>query len=442
MRNNGGGFDHMKTKELLSHPKLRDLFGIIYGENDSTVERQTARYRELLRLFHETFPDDKGAVELFSTPGRTEVGGNHTDHNGGRVLAAAVSLDAVAAARKNDSGIITLYSKGYNEPFRVDIDDMASKPHEKETTTALIRGIAARFVELGYKIGGFDAYITSDVLRGSGLSSSAAVEVLIGTILNALYNEGCIEPEVLAMIGQYAENVYFGKPCGLMDQLACAVGGFVTIDFKEASRPVVRKIDFDFASQDYSLLVVDTGGNHVDLTQDYADVPGEMKSIAQALGKKVLRELSMSHVIERIPELRNKASDRAILRAMHFFADDQRVLKQVRALEEGRFQDFLRLVIESGNSSWRWLQNCYTTQNPSEQGVTLALAVTENFVAQKGRGAYRVHGGGFAGTIQVFLPNDCLDEYIRLIGGIFGDRAVSLLTIRPYGTLHINTTIQ
>jgi galactokinase len=436
------GLTAMKTGELLGHPGLRELFGKIYGNDETIVERQLVRYKELLELFGEAFPGGEGEVELFSTSGRTEVGGNHTDHNAGHVLAAAVSLDAVAAARKNDSGIVTLYSKGYGSAFSVDIRDLSPKPDEKETTTALIRGIAARFAELGYKIGGFDAYMTSDVLRGSGLSSSAAVEVLIGTIFSVLYNQGNVKPELLAMIGQYAENVYFGKPCGLMDQMACAVGGFVTIDFADAPNPLVRRVDFDFASQGYSLLVVDTGGNHADLTRDYADVPTEMKSVAKALGKKVLRELSMPQVIERIPELRQELGDRAILRAMHFFADDQRVLEQVRALEEGRFQDFLKLVIESGSSSWRWLQNCYTTQNPSEQGVTLALAVTEDFVAQKGRGAYRVHGGGFAGTIQVFLPNDCLDDYVKLISGIFGSKSVSVLNIRPYGTLHINAAVQ
>ena len=312
------------------------------------------------------------------------------------------------------------------------------KSRKRETTFALIRGIAARFKDLGYNIGGFNAYISSDVLGGSGLSSSACIEVLLGTILNYLYNNGQIDVQQLAMIGQYAENVYFGKPSGLMDQMACAVGGFVTIDFKDPKKPVVRKIDFDFESQNYSLLVVDTGGSHADLTADYASIPNEMKAVAQVLGAQVCRELTKEQVIENIPLIRQKVSDRAILRALHFLNENGRVTKQVKALEEGNFEEFLTLVKDSGNSSWKWLQNCYTTHNPLEQGITLALALTEDFIDSIGKGACRVHGGGFAGTIQVFLPTDKVKEYIEEIEPILGEGTVTVLNIRPVGAIKVD----
>lgn len=414
------------------------LFAKLYGHDEKIIEHQKNRYREILAKFKELFPQSTGEIQFFSTPGRTEVGGNHTDHNHGRVLAAGVNLDAVAVAAKTDDSVITVYSKGYEGAFVVDINDLEIKEQEKETTFALIRGIAARFKDLGYNIGGFNAYISSDVLGGSGLSSSACIEVLLGTILNYLYNNGQIDVQQLAMIGQYAENVYFGKPSGLMDQMACAVGGFVTIDFKDPKKPVVRKIDFDFESQNYSLLVVDTGGSHADLTADYASIPNEMKAVAQVLGAQVCRELTKEQVIENIPLIREKVNDRAILRALHFLKENQRVTKQVKALEEGNFEEFLTLVKDSGNSSWKWLQNCYTTHNPLEQGITLALALTEDFIDSIGKGVCRVHGGGFAGTIQVFLPTDKVKEYIREIEPILGEGAVTVLNIRPVGTIKVD----
>ena len=427
--------------QLLTGFKTRELFAQLYGNDENTIDAQIVRYNTLIQKYYSFFPNDKGDIQLFSTSGRTEVGGNHTDHNAGRVLAAAVSFDTIAAVIKNDSDTITVYSEGFPGSFLVTLGNLEPVVDEQETTTALIRGITARFHALGYKIGGFNAYISSAVLKGSGLSSSASIEVLIGTILNTLYNDDSIDPPQLAMIGQYSENVYFNKPCGLMDQMACAVGGFVTIDFKDNSNPIVKKVDFDMAAQGYRLLVVDTGGNHADLTQDYADVPKEMKSVAEALGKKVCRELTLDEVLANIPMLREKTGDRAILRAMHFFADDKRVVQQVAALEEDRFQDFLRLVTESGSSSWRWLQNCYTNRNPNEQGVTLALAVTEKFILEKGEGACRVHGGGFAGTIQAYIPETYLKEYLTLMEGIFSHKAVAVLNIRPFGTLHVNNLL-
>lgn len=301
--------------------------------------------------------------------------------------------------------------------------------------------MAARFKELGYNIGGFNSYISSDVLGGSGLSSSASIEVLLGTIINYLFNDGQIDVKLLAKIGQYAENVYFGKPSGLMDQMACAVGGFVTIDFKDSENPIVRKVDFDFESQDYSLLVVDTGGNHADLTEDYASIPTEMKAIAKALGGQVCRDITMDEVIENMPRLRKEVNDRAVLRAMHFLNEDHRVTQQVKALEEGNFKEFLCLINDSGNSSWKWLQNCFTTHNPLEQGITLALALTEDFIHKNGEGACRVHGGGFAGTIQVFLPKEKVEAYVNEIEPIFGEGSVSVLNIRPYGAIKVDWNI-
>ncbi|HBG75491.1 MAG TPA: galactokinase [Clostridiales bacterium] len=431
-------FSFQNIHAQLESTETKDLFAKLYGGKEQTVRTQITRYQKLIETYQEQFPDASAPIHLFSTPGRTEVGGNHTDHNAGHVLAAAVHFDTIATAEKTRDNKITICSEGYPEVFQADLSTLEPIPEEKETTTALIRGIAARFRQLGFSIGGFRAYVASSVARGSGLSSSASIEVLLGTILNALYNDDRLAPALLAVVGQYAENIFFGKPCGLMDQMACAVGGFITIDFKDNEKPAIRKINFDPAAHGYHMLVVDTGGNHADLTQDYADVPREMKQVAEALGKKVLRELTMEELIENIPTLRKKVGDRAILRAMHFFGDDQRVVRQARALEEDRFRDFLDMVNESGSSSWRFLQNCYSNQNPQEQGVPLALAVTENFIRQKGEGACRVHGGGFAGTIQVYLPDSCLAEYVEQMEKIFGDKAVTILNVRPFGTLHLN----
>jgi len=326
-----------------------------------------------------------------------------------------------------------MYSEGFDAPFIVNLNELNVKEDEKGTTTSLIRGIAARFNELGYEIGGFNAFISSDVLVGSGLSSSASIEVLIGSILNGFYNDSRISPTEIAIIGQFAENNYFGKPCGLMDQTACAVGGIVTIDFADPQEPIVKKVDFDFASQNYSLIVVDTGGSHADLTDDYASIPTEMKAVSRELGVAVARELKMDDVVENIEKLRNKVGDRAILRVIHFLGDNERVVEQVEALEHGEFQLFLRMVTESGNSSNKWLQNCYTIKDPAEQGVNLALALSERFIHHIGQGACRVHGGGFAGTIQIFIPNENVNDYVKMMRPIFGESSVYVLSIRPVG---------
>jgi len=427
------------TLNLLQDKRIDILFNQLYSHETSIIQKQIERYTVLINTFQSHFSNDD--IHLFSTPGRTEIGGNHTDHNAGRILAAAINLDSVAVASKMDDQKVTLYSEGFDKPFIVQLNDLNPQDNEKESTQSLIRGIAARFQALGFKIGGFSACITSDVLVGSGLSSSASVEVLIGTIFNAFYNQNKISPKELAMIGQYAENVFFGKPCGLMDQTTCAVGGIVTIDFRDAEHPEVQKVAFDFNAQNTSILVVDTGGNHADLTEDYAAVPNEMKSVAKKLGGQVVRDICADDLIAATPKIRAEVGDRAILRALHFLGDNQRVVDQVEALQQNNFDRFLQLVNDSGNSSFKWLQNVYTTKNVFEQGVSLALALTENYIRKAGKGACRVHGGGFAGTIQVFLHNDFVQDYIQLMESVFGKGSVQVLTVRPVGTLHINLVI-
>lgn len=426
---------------LLEGVKTRETFARLYGGHEQTLEYQILRYEKLIRAYKGFFPEDKGDIQLFSTSGRTEIGGNHTDHNAGCVLAASVQFDTIAAVTATDDNQIIIYSEGCPDVFILNLSRLEPVPHERGTTTALIRGIAARFRELGHTIGGFHACISSSVAKGSGLSSSASIEVLLATIINALYNNNELEPLLLAKIGQYAENIYFGKPCGLMDQLTCAVGGFVAIDFRDSEKAEYRKVNFDPAAHGYSILVVDTGGSHENLIQDYADVHLEMKSIAQILGKEVLRELSLEDIFENINILREKTGDRAILRAIHFFMENQRVADQARALEENRFADFLQLVRESGSSSWRLLQNCWSGNNPKEQGIALALALTENFLKKAKDGACRVHGGGFAGTIQVYLPDEYLEEYSDMMETVFGSNAATVLNIRPQGTLHLNNLL-
>jgi galactokinase len=407
----------------------------IYGVDNDIIEKQIERYQDLKQNFVKRFGYQ--SLDFFSTPGRTEIGGNHTDHNHGRVIAASVNLDSIATAAKNNNLVVTIYSDGYKNPFVVDLSDLSIYNNEKEETSALIRGIAAKFAESGFEIGGFDCCMSSTVLPGSGLSSSASVEVLIGTIFNHLFNDGKIAPEEIAKIGQFAENNYFGKPCGLMDQMACAVGGIISIDFADPVNPVVKKINFDFSRENFSLLVVDTGGNHSDLTDDYAAIPAEMKAVAGFFGAEYLRDVSFDTFREEIPKIRNKFGDRAVLRAFHFLKENERVMEQVKVLEDGEFQSFLNHVNASGNSSFKWLQNIYTFKNVNEQGLTLALSLTENFIKEIKTGACRVHGGGFAGTIQVFLPDTAVKEYINLMQSVFDENSVMVLGIRQVGTVKI-----
>ena len=419
----------MKTQEMRSRITSGGLdraFDYLYSE---TAPLQRDRYVAGGGVFEKLWGGG-GEGGLFSAPGRTEVGGNHTDHQQGRVLAAGVNLDVIAVAGRNDDNVIRIQSAGFPMDT-IDLSDVSVRECEKNTAASLIRGVAAKFAALGYRIGGFDAYTTSSVLKGSGLSSSAAFETIVGTMLNCLYAGGAATPVQIAQIGQYAENAYFGKPSGLMDQMGCSVGGFITIDFQNPEKPVVEKVDFDFAHSGYKLCVVDTGGNHADLTGDYAAAPVEMRAVAEALGGKVLRDVAPETFYAALPALRGKCTDRALLRAFHFYADNDRVPRQVAALRAGDFEEFKRLVIESGRSSYMYLQNVYTCKNPDEQGLSLALAMSEHLLA--GRGAWRVHGGGFAGTIQAFVPEDLLDGYKAAMEAVFGANHCHVLSIRPVG---------
>ena len=366
----------------------------------------------------------------FSAPGRTEIGGNHTDHQRGRVLAAAVNLDTRAAVRVNGTNTIRILSEGY--PLcTVSLDCLTPQPSEINTTPALVRGVAARFRELGCPVSGFDAYCTSTVLPGSGLSSSAAYEVLIGTILNGLFFAGRVSQPEIAQIGQYAENVFFGKPCGLMDQTASAVGNLVTIDFFDKTHPVITPVDFDFAACGHALCIIDSRASHADLTDEYAAIPGELKAVCAYFGKEVLSQIPEDAFYAAIPALRRECGDRAVLRSMHFYAENARVPQQVEALQSGDFDRFLSLIQESGNSSWMYLQNVTPSGRTDRQEVAVALGLCRHYL--HGRGASRVHGGGFAGTVQAFVPFDLLDGFRAGIDAALGQGACHVLSIRPLG---------
>ena len=366
----------------------------------------------------------------FSAPGRTEIGGNHTDHQRGRVLAAAVNLDTRAAVRLNGTSVIRILSKGY-PMCQVDITDLTPKAEEINSTPALVRGVAARFHEMGCQVQGFDAYCESTVLPGSGLSSSAAYEVLIGTILNGLFFDGRVSQPEIAMIGQYAENVFFGKPCGLMDQTASAVGNLVTIDFFDKDAPVIEPVDFDFASCGHALCIIDSQASHADLTDEYAAIPGELKAICAHFGKEVLTQIDEKDFFAQIPALRKECGDRAVLRAIHFYQENARVPQQVAALRAGDFDTFLNLVKQSGYSSYMYLQNVVPAGYKEHQDVAVSLALCEHYL--QGRGAYRVHGGGFAGTVQAFVPFDLLESFRSGIDAVLGQGACHVLSIRPQG---------
>ena len=366
----------------------------------------------------------------FSAPGRTEIGGNHTDHQRGRVLAAAVNLDTRAAVRANDSGVIRILSKGYPMSV-VELSELSPVESEINSTPALIRGVAARFVQMGCRVGGFDAYCESTVLPGSGLSSSAAYEVLIGAIINGLFFEGKASQPELAMIGQYAENVFFGKPCGLMDQMASAVGNLVTIDFFEKDHPVIEPVDFDFASCGHALCIIDSQASHADLTDEYAAIPGELKAVCAHFGKDVLTQIDEKDFYGQLPALRRECGDRAVLRAIHFYQENARVPGQVAALRAGDFDRFLELVKQSGYSSYMYLQNVIPAGYTAHQDVAVSLALCEHYL--QGRGAYRVHGGGFAGTVQAFVPFDLLEDFRAGIDAVLGQGACHVLSIRPQG---------
>lgn len=397
--------------------------------SDIAVENQKPRYIKTIKNFIELFGDDRDVL-LLSAPGRTEICGNHTDHNNGKVLAASINLDAIAVAAKRDDLIINEKSEGHSMNT-VDISDLTASEECYGKSSSMIKGVVAGLNNGGYNIGGFDACTTSDVMGGSGLSSSAAFEVLIGTVVSHLYNDGNVDPVTIAKVAQYSENVFFGKPSGLLDQMASSVGTFVTIDFESTQDPVIQKVDFDFAESGYSLCIVDTHGNHSDLTDDYAAVRGEMESVAKALGKDVLRQIPADEFFKSIPLLVGKVNDRAILRATHFYNENVRVEKAVKALETNDFESFKETITESGFSSFLYNQNVFTPKNPTEQKLSLALCLSQQLL--EGKGAWRVHGGGFAGTIQAFVPNDLLDEYKNTMDSVFGEGSCHVLIIRPVG---------
>ena len=387
-----------------------------------------AEKRQLDTGFFEAFGGQP--ERYFSAPGRTEVSGNHTDHQRGRVLAAAVNLDTRAAVRVNGTDVIRIQSKGY-PLVEVNINELTPVASEVNTTAALVRGVASRFRQLGCRVAGFDAYIESTVLPGSGLSSSAAFEVLIATIINHVFFAGQVSQPEMAKIGQYAENVFFGKPCGLMDQMASAVGGLVSIDFADKENPVITPVDFDFSQTGYALCIIDSQADHADLTDEYAAIPGEMKAISAYFGKEVLTQVAEEDFYAAIPALREKCGDRAVMRAIHIFEENRRVPLQVACLQNGDFETFLRLETDSGQSSWMYLQNVLPTGSVKQQAVSVALALCKHYL--QGRGAYRVHGGGFAGTVQAFVPNDMVDTFREKIDGTLGAGACHILSIRPQG---------
>lgn len=421
----------MKPKEFIAAIQAGEMdekLKAVYV-TDYAVELQKPRYIRLINEFIKLFGEDRDVI-ITSAPGRTEVCGNHTDHNNGKVLAASVNLDAVAVAAKNEKDVVRVKSDGHAMNV-VEISELLPDESEFGHSTAMVRGVVAKIEGLGYKIGGLDCVTTSDVIGGSGLSSSAAFEVLLGTTLSYLYNDGVISAVDIAKIAQYAENVFFGKPCGLLDQMASSVGTFVTIDFESTENPKIKKVDFDFSKSGHSLCIVDTGGNHSDLTDDYAAVRGEMESVAKALGKDVLREISFADFKQAVPSLLGRVSDRALLRAFHFYRENIRVEKAVSALESSNFDQFKKIINESGRSSYMYNQNVFTPKDPAEQKISLALCISEEVLGVNG--AYRVHGGGFAGTIQAFVPNELLQEYKTAMEDVFGKGSCHVLIIRPVG---------
>lgn len=421
------------TNQMLESEKAKKLFTALYGEN--AVKENIERYQSLVMNFQKKFPEED--VLLFSSPGRTEISGNHTDHNHGKVLAGSINLDCVGVAARNNSRIVNIISETYNQSFTIDLDDLV--PSEKKSGTIdLVKGLLKGFLEAGYEIGGFNACVTSNVISAAGVSSSASFEMLLCSILNTFFNEGRMDTVAYSHIGKFSENVYWGKASGLLDQMACAVGGLITIDFKDPAAPVVEQIDFDFASQNHSLIIVNTGKGHADLSADYSSVPAEMKKVAAFFGKEVCAEITEQEVIDNLEKVRDFAGDRSVLRALHFFEENKRVDAEVAALKEGRFQDFLKNITASGDSSWKWLQNCFTNISYQEQGITVALALTELFLAEKKRGACRIHGGGFAGVIMAVLPNELVDEYIAYIEKAMGEGNAYRMTIRPYGAICFN----
>ncbi len=422
--------DEIRNK--LEQDAFLSVFEQLYGTKKEVLAAQKERYQKAVQKFTELYPE-REELHLYSAPGRTEIGGNHTDHQHGCVLAAAVQLDAIAVVAFHEEGVIRVCSEGYH-PFTVELSDLSVQEDEKGSA-AIVRGIAAKFANRGVTVGGFDMYSCSDVLSGSGISSSAAFETLIGTMIDIYYNNGNAGAVEIAKIGQYAENVYFGKKCGLMDQMASSVGGLVYIDFGDTEAPVIKPFSFDFEKAGYCICVTDTGGSHANLTPDYVAVRSEMEAIAAQFGKEYLRQVEEADFYRELPKLRKCCSERAVLRAMHFFEDNRRAGEEAEALRKGEISNFLSLVQESGDSSETLLQNLYSTSVPTEQAIPLGIRLSKRIL--KGTGAVRVHGGGFAGTIQAFVPLSLAEAYVEEMERVFGTGACYVFRIRPVGGVEV-----
>lgn len=421
----------IQIMEEMKAGKFKELLKDIYVD-EGMISSQESRYVKALEQYIRIYGEHE--VEIYSAPGRSEVGGNHTDHQHGMVLATSINLDAVAIVNKNEDSLVKVVSEGYGM-IELSAEELEKNPAEESTSIGLIRGVLSGLKSRGYKVGGFNAYVTSDVLNGAGMSSSAAFETIIGTIISGLFNDMSISMVEIAQAGQFAENVFFGKPCGLMDQTACAVGGLIHIDFADPAKPVVEKVEVDFEAHKYSLCIVDTKGSHHDLTDDYAEIPEEMKLVADFFGKEFLREVDEKDFFANIAMLREKLGDRPVLRALHFFGDNARVAAQVKALNLGEFDKFLCMIKESGDSSFKYLQNIYTNKDVQTQSMSIALAVSEAVLGE--HGACRVHGGGFAGTIQAFVANDYVETYRNALDKVFGEGACHVLKVRKYGGMKV-----
>lgn len=439
--------------KFIESRKVQGLFAELYGAN--SLKEQTERYALLIKHFAERFGESD--LRIFSSPGRSEISGNHTDHNLGKVLAASIQLDCIGAVSKTDNGVITVSDKTYNEDFSIDVADTAAHAGEKGSI-ALIRGIVQGFKDKGFAVGGFNALFTSNVIAAAGVSSSASFEMIICLILNNLYNGGKISVSEMASIGQFAENAYWYKNSGLLDQMACASGGLVAIDFADPRVPKIEKIQFDFSKEHYSLVITNTGKGHADLSAEYSSIPLEMKAVAAFFGKSVLREVSLEGLHANLKNVRAACGDRAVMRAFHFFAENNRVDAEIAALKGGRFNEFLRLVKESGNSSWKWLQNVAVPAETKEQSICVALALTEQFIEENcpldeavsksaKPGVCRVHGGGFAGVIMALLPEELTAKYKEFMQNALGfsggeKSPVYVMSIRPQGSIELTGKIQ
>ena len=430
-----GYMNLLEARDVLEK-RGQKLLEELYGK--SGVDDNLKRYEAVLKGFLKEFGEKD--VKLFSSPGRTEISGNHTDHNNGKVLGGSINLDCVAAAAKNDSDFVNIISESFSQKFRVNIKDIEPGT-DKIGTIELLKGILAGFEQRGASIGGFDAYITSNVISSAGVSSSAAFETLICQIINTLFNEGKLSKTDYAYIGKYAENNYWDKASGLLDQMCCAYGGLISIDFANPDSPKVEEMDFDFAGAKHDLIIVQTGRGHADLSADYSSIPAEMKKVAEFFGKSTLSEVNEDEFYNNLSKIRAFAGDRAVLRSIHFFDENKRVDNEIKALKSNDFDSFLKNITDSGNSSWKYLQNVYTNAAPNEQGITVALALSERFLKEKNVGATRVHGGGFAGVIMAMVPENYSDEYVLYMDKFLGKGSSYKMKIRPYGSICLDEMI-